>query len=89
MTELRAGPGGSEHANDHGGPRLVGEDFQREIPEKTTSRTPVLITEQEVRLGTAAALRPQPTKRAWRRQYPPRAGSYLETGLMSREGYRL
>lgn len=89
MTELRAAPGGSEHADDHAESRLVGEDFRRDIPEKTTGRAPVLITEHEVRLGTAAALRPEPMKRAWRKKYPPRAGSYLETGLMSREAYRL
>jgi hypothetical protein len=89
MTELQAAPDGSEHADDHAEPRLVAEDFRRDIPERTTGPAPVLITEQEVRLGTVAALRPQAMKRAWHKKYPPRAGSYLETSLMSREGYRL
>jgi hypothetical protein len=49
MKELQAAPGGSE-------------DLQPDLLEQQAAPAPVLITEQEVLLGTTAAL-PQPAKR--------------------------
>lgn len=50
-----------------------------------------LITEQEVLLGSAAALHraPDAPPRRAPKRYPPRSASYYDSSLVSREGYRL
>ena len=74
-----------------------------ELAPETVSRTPILITEQEVAFSTAAAVPVQPTTTRWWtqtsrvillairrmfRHYPSRL-SYLEHSCMAREMDRL
>ena len=92
---IQSAPEGSEHTEDFAerasGSAAVGEDFQPDILEQAAGPAPVLITEQQVLFGTAAALPSRPAKRVRpaRRQYSRRAASYFEGSLISREGFRL
>lgn len=64
---IQSAPEGSEHTEDFpepaSGSPAVGEDFQPDILEQAAGPAPVLITEQQVLFGTAAALPPRPAKR--------------------------
>ncbi len=60
---IQAAPDDGEHTDD--APELaVAEQFQPDIAEQAAGPAPVLITEREVLFCTAAALPPQPERRA-------------------------
>ncbi|MBV9090361.1 MAG: hypothetical protein JO044_10740 [Mycobacteriaceae bacterium] len=66
---------------------------QPDVIDQKAGPAPTLITEQEVLLGTAAALHvlsavsapPRPAPK----RYPQRSASYYDSSLTSRAGYRL
>ena len=62
-----------------------------EVVEREEGSAAALITEQEVLLGSAAALHraPDAPPRRAPKRYPPRSASYYDSSLVSREGYRL